>query len=165
MAIREIVKKGDPVLGKMCHPVTKFDEKLADLLDDLKQTLAEANGLGLAAPQVGILRRAVIVINERGEMLELVNPEILEQSGEQDGLEGCLSVPGMWGYVKRPDWVKVRAQDRKGDWFEVEGRDITARCFCHELSHLDGHLFTELCEKLYTSEELDAMVEEQEEGQ
>ena len=165
MAIREIVKKGDPVLGKMCHPVTKFDEKLADLLDDLKQTLAEANGLGLAAPQVGILRRAVIVINERGEILELVNPEILEQSGEQDGLEGCLSVPGMWGYVKRPDWVKVRAQDRKGDWFEVEGRDITARCFCHELSHLDGHLFTELCEKLYTSEELDAMVEEQEEGQ
>lgn len=165
MAIREIVKKGDPVLGKMCHPVTKFDDKLADLLDDLKQTLAEANGLGLAAPQVGILRRAVIVINERGEMLELVNPEILEQSGEQDGLEGCLSVPGMWGYVKRPDWVKVRAQDRKGNWFEVEGRDITARCFCHELSHLDGHLFTELCEKLYTSEELDAMMEEQEEGQ
>ena len=131
----------------------------------MKQTLAEANGLGLAAPQVGILRRAVIVINERGEMLELVNPEILEQSGEQDGLEGCLSVPGMWGYVKRPDWVKVRAQDRKGNWFEVEGRDITARCFCHELSHLDGHLFTELCEKLYTSEELDAMMEEQEEGQ
>ena len=165
MAIREIVKKGDPVLGKMCHPVTKFYDKLADLLDDLKQTLAEANGLGLAAPQVGILRRAVIVINERGEMLELVNPEILEQSGEQDGLEGCLSVPGMWGYVKRPDWVKVRAQDRKGNWFEVEGRDITARCFCHELSHLDGHLFTELCEKLYTSEELDAMMEEQEEGQ
>ena len=164
MAIREIVKKGDPVLGKMCHPVTKFDDKLADLLDDLKQTLAEANGLGLAAPQVGILRRAVIVINERGEMLELVNPQILEQSGEQDGLEGCLSVPGMWGYVKRPDWVKVRAQDRKGNWFEVEGRDITARCFCHELSHLDGHLFTELCEKLYTSEELDAMMEEQEEG-
>lgn len=164
MAIREIVKKGDPVLGKVCHPVTKFDEKLGDLLDDLKQTLAQANGLGLAAPQVGILRRAVIVIDENGQMLELVNPEILEQNGEQDGLEGCLSVPGMWGYVTRPSWVKVRAQDRSGDWFEVEGRDITARCFCHELSHLDGHLFTELCEKLYTSEELDAMMEEQEEG-
>lgn len=164
MAIREIVKKGDPALGKMCHPVTKFDQKLADLLDDLKQTLADANGLGLAAPQVGILRRAVIVIDENGQMLELVNPEILEQSGEQEGLEGCLSVPGMWGYVTRPSWVKVRAQDRNGTWFEVEGHDITARCFCHELSHLDGHLFTELCEKLYTSEELDAMMEEQEEG-
>lgn len=163
MAIREIVKKGDPVLGKMCHPVTKFDGKLGDLLDDMKQTLAEANGLGLAAPQVGILRRAVIVIDDNGQMLELVNPEILERTGEQEGLEGCLSVPGMWGYVKRPTWVKVRAQDRKGQWFEVEGHDITARCFCHELGHLDGHLFTELCDRLYTSEELDAMAEEQEE--
>ena len=161
MAIREIVKEGDPVLGKVCHPVTKFDEKLADLLDDMKETLAQANGLGLAAPQVGILRRAVIVIDDNGQMLELVNPEILERSGEQEGLEGCLSVPGMWGYVKRPSWVKVRAQDRTGAWFEVEGHEITARCFCHELGHLDGHLFTELCEKLYTSEELDAMMEEQ----
>ena len=162
MAIREIVKKGDPVLGKMCHPVTKFDGKLGDLLDDMKQTLAEANGLGLAAPQVGILRRAVIVVDDNGEMLELVNPEIIDQSGEQEGLEGCLSVPGMWGYVTRPDWVKVRAQDRTGAWFEAEGHHVTARCFCHELGHLDGHLFTELCQKLYTSEELDQMMEEQE---
>ena len=162
MAIREIVKEGDPVLGKACHPVTKFDEKLADLLDDMKETLAQANGLGLAAPQVGILRRAVIVIDDNGQMLELVNPEILERSGEQEGLEGCLSVPGMWGYVKRPSWVKVRAQDRTGAWFEVEGHNITARCFCHELGHLDGHLFTELCEKLYTNDDLDQMMEEQE---
>lgn len=162
MAIREIVKRGDPVLGKMCHPVTKFDGKLADLLDDMKQTLAQANGLGLAAPQVGILRRAVIVIDDSGEMLELVNPEIIDRSGEQEGLEGCLSVPGLWGYVKRPDWVKVRAQDRTGAWFEVEGHNITARCFCHELGHLDGHLFTELCEKLYTNDDLDQMMEEQE---
>lgn len=167
MAIRTIVKQGDPVLNKICHPVTKFDEKLADLLDDLKETLAEANGLGLAAPQVGILRRAVIVVNGSGEMLELVNPEIVSRQGEQDGLEGCLSIPGMWGYVKRPAWVKVRAQDRNGSWFETEGSDMTARCFCHELSHLDGHLYTELCDKLYTNEDLDRMMQEQEgrEGQ
>ena len=163
MAIRKIVLQGDEILGKVCRPVTEFNDRLHQLLDDMGETLMDANGAGLAGPQVGILRRAVIVINERGEMLELVNPEILEQSGEQDGLEGCLSVPGMWGYVKRPDWVKVRAQDRKGDWFEVEGRDITARCFCHELSHLDGHLYTELCDKLYTNEDLDRMLEEQEE--
>ena len=162
MAIRTILTKGDPALNKVCHPVTKFDHKLAVLLDDLKETLADANGVGLAAPQVGILRRAVIVVNEAGEMMELVNPEIIAQQGEQDGLEGCLSVPGMWGYVKRPEWVKVKAQDRNGKWFEAEGSGLTARCFCHELSHLDGHLYTELTDHLYTSEELDRMMEEQE---
>lgn len=163
MAIRTILTQGDPVLNKMCHPVTKFDDKLGDLLNDLKETLAKANGLGLAAPQVGILRRAVIVVDDSGEMLELVNPEIIDQKGEQDGLEGCLSVPGQWGYVKRPEWVKVKAQDRSGNWFEVEGEDITARCFCHELGHLDGHLYVELTDRLYTSEELDAMAQEEEE--
>ncbi len=162
MAIRTILTQGEPALEKMCHPVTNFDEKLAVLLDDLKETLAHANGLGLAAPQVGILRRAVIVVDDDGQMLELVNPEIIDQAGEQDGLEGCLSVPGLWGYVKRPAWVKVRAQDRTGAWFEAEGHDVTARCFCHEISHLDGHLYTELCDKLYTNEELDRMLEEQE---
>ena len=131
MAIRTILTKGDPARNKMCHPVPKFDQKLWELLDDLKETLAKANGLGLAAPQVGILRRAVIVVNDDGEMLELVNPEIVDQKGEQDGLEGCLSVPGLWGYVKRPAWVKVKAQDRDGNWFEVEGQELTARCFCH----------------------------------
>lgn len=164
MAIRTILTEGDPALNKVCHPVTKFDDKLADLLDDLKETLAKANGLGLAAPQVGILRRAVIVVDGEGEMLELVNPEIIDQKGEQDGLEGCLSVPGKWGYVTRPEWVKVKAQDRNGNWFEVEGTDITARCFCHELGHLDGHLYVELTDRLYTSEELDAMAEEEEEA-
>ena len=163
MAIRTILTQGDPALTKVCHPVTKFDDKLADLLDDLKETLAKANGLGLAAPQVGILRRAVIVVDDNGEMLELVNPQIIDQSGEQDGLEGCLSVPGKWGYVKRPAWVKVKAQDRKGTWFEAEGNGVTARCFCHELSHLDGHLYVELTDRLYTSEELDAMAQEEEE--
>ena len=162
MAIRTILTQGDPALNKVCHPVTKFDDKLADLLDDLKETLARANGLGLAAPQVGILRRAVIVVDGSGEMLELVNPEIIDQKGEQDGLEGCLSVPGKWGYVKRPEWVKVKAQDRNGSWFEVEGTGVTARCFCHELSHLDGHLYVELTDRLYTSEELDAMEAEEE---
>lgn len=162
MAIRTILVQGDPVLNKMCHQITKFDDRLADLLNDLKETLTQANGLGLAAPQVGILRRATIVVDDNGEMLELVNPEIVDQRGEQDGLEGCLSVPGMWGYVKRPEWVKVKAQDRFGNWFEVEGSGVTARCFCHELSHLDGHLYTEQCEKLYTNEELDQMLEETE---
>ena len=166
MAIRTILTEGEPTLTKKCHPVTKFDGKLADLLDDLKETLARANGLGLAAPQVGILRRAVIVVDGDDQMLELVNPEILDQKGEQDGLEGCLSVPGKWGYVKRPEWVKVKAQDRTGQWFEVEGTGITARCFCHELAHLDGHLYVELTDRLYTGEELDAMMaeEEQQEG-
>ena len=166
MAIRTILTEGEPALTKKCHPVTKFDGKLADLLDDLKETLARANGLGLAAPQVGILRRAVIVVDGDDQMLELVNPEIVDQKWEQDGLEGCLSVPGKWGYVKRPEWVKVKAQDRTGQWFEVEGTGITARCFCHELAHLDGHLYVELTDRLYTGEELDAMMaeEEQQEG-
>lgn len=163
MAIREILKQGEPALSKVCHPVTVFDQKLWDLLDDMKETLADAGGLGLAGPQVGILRRVAIVINEKDEMLELVNPEIIAQQGEQDGLEGCLSVPGLWGFVKRPAWVKVKALDRNGKEFEVEGTEITARCFCHELAHLDGHLYTELAGKLYNSEELEQMMDEEEE--
>lgn len=115
MSIREILKDGEPALSKVCHPVTQFDQKLWDLLDDLKETLAQANGVGLAAPQVGILRRAVIVMDENFEPMELVNPEILAQEGEQNGLEGCLSnVPGLWGYVKRPEWVKVRPSTGTG---------------------------------------------------
>lgn len=162
MAIRPIITREDPVLSKVCHPVTKFDERLAELLDDMRETLTKANGVGLAAPQVGILRRVVLVVNAEGEMMELVNPTILEQSGEQEGLEGCLSVPGMWGYVTRPEWVKVKAQDRRGNWFEAEGTGLTARCFCHELDHLDGHLYAELCDELYTNEDLDRMMEEEE---
>lgn len=162
MAIREILTDKDPVLHKKCHPVTQFDEKLADLLDDLKETLAAANGAGLAAPQIGILRRAVIVVDDEDQMLELVNPEILSQSGEQDGLEGCLSVPGMWGYVLRPMKVKVRAQDRRGNWFEVKGEEMVARCFCHEIEHLDGHVFSEHVDHLYTNEELEELLAEEE---
>ena len=118
--------------------------------------------MGLAAPQVGILRRAVIVMDENFEPMELVNPEILAQEGEQNGLEGCLSVPGLWGFVKRPEWVKVKAQDRFGKEYEAEGTGLTARCFCHELAHLDGHLYTELTDRLYDSDELDELMEENE---
>lgn len=162
MALRTILTDGDPALHKACRPVTQFDEKLHDLLDDLKETLAHANGAGLAAPQVGILRRAVIVVDANDQMLELVNPEIIEREGEQEGFEGCLSVPGRWGVVKRPMKAKVRAQDRNGNFFEVEGEEIVARCFCHEIDHLDGHLFTELAGRLYTNEELDELMEEEE---
>lgn len=162
MAIRTILTDDDPNLHKRCHPVTRFDEKLAALIDDLRQTLVKANGAGLAAPQVGILRRVVVLYDENDELLELVNPEILEQSGSQDGLEGCLSVPGLWGYVQRPMSVRVRAQDRKGNWFEVQGEEMIARCFCHELEHLDGHVFTEHTDRLYTSEEVERIMEKEE---
>ncbi len=162
MAIREILTDRDPALHKKCHPVTQFDDKLATLLDDLKETLADANGAGLAAPQVGILRRAVIVVDENGEMLELVNPEIVKASKEkEEAMEGCLSLPGLWGYVVRPTRVRVKAQDRTGKWFETEGEGIVARCFCHELDHLDGHVFSEQADELYTTEEIEAMREEE----
>lgn len=162
MAIRKILTDEDPALHKKCHPITAFDDKLGTLLDDLKETLADANGAGLAAPQVGILRRTAIVVDENGEMLEIVNPEIISTEGEQKDLEGCLSVPGRYGFVTRPMKVKVRAQDRHGEWFEREGEEIVARCFCHEIEHLDGHVFTERAERLYTNEELDEMVAQQE---
>ena len=152
--LRTIITEGDPVLNKVCHPVTKFDEKLWNLLDDMRETLAESNGVGLAAPQVGILRRVVLVINGQDEVLELINPTIIKAEGEQEGLEGCLSVPGKWGNVKRPMVVRVRAQDRNGNWFEAEDEELTARCFCHELDHLDGIVYTEVMERFLTEEEL-----------
>lgn len=161
MAIREILTDRDPALHKKCHPVTQFDDKLGVLLDDLKETLADASGAGLAAPQVGILRRAVIVVDGNDEMLELVNPEIISKEGEQDGLEGCLSLPGLWGYVLRPEKVRVKAQDRTGKWFEAEGEGVVARCFCHEIEHLDGHVFTEHVDHIYTTDELDELLAEE----
>ena len=163
MAIREILKDGEPALSKVCHPVTQFDQKLWDLLDDLKETLAQANGVGLAAPQVGILRRVCLVLDEEAEeYLELINPEIIAQSGEQTGLEGCLSVPGKWGIVTRPHRVRVRAQDRDGDWFEAEAEGLTARAFCHEIEHLDGHLFVEHIDHFLSDEELRDYLEQEE---
>ena len=162
MALRKILTDQDPALHKKCRPVTNFDGRLGELLDDLRETLAHANGAGLAAPQVGILRRCVIVVDEKDEMLELVNPEIIWRSEEtQEGWEGCLSVPGLWGDVVRPARVRVRAQNRRGESFEVEGEGIVARCFCHELDHLDGHIFTELTDQLYTQQEMDKLMEEE----
>ena len=161
MALRTILTDEDPALHKVCRPVTKFDRRLHDLIDDLKETLAQANGAGLAAPQVGILRRVVIVVDDQENMLELVNPQLVAQEGEQEGFEGCLSVPGRWGVVKRPAKARVRAQDRDGNFFEAEGEGIVARCFCHELEHLDGHLFTERAGRLYTNEELDELMAEE----
>ena len=157
MALRKIMTEKDPALHKVCRPVTEFNDRLHRLLDDMTETLRQANGVGLAAPQVGILRRAVVVETGEENMLELVNPRILEQSGDQDGAEGCLSVPGKWGMVKRPNYVKLQAQDRFGNWFEVEAEALIARCFCHELDHLDGHLYTEKVSRFLTEEEMEQM--------
>lgn len=142
-------------MHKVCKPVISFDAKLGKLLDDMRETLLDANGVGLAAPQVGILRRVVLVDNGE-EILELVNPILVETSGEQEGPEGCLSVPGRYGLVKRPNYAKVRAQDRHGKWFEAEGEELVARCFCHELDHLDGIVYTQVMERFLTDEELEA---------
>ena len=163
MAIRKILTEGHPTLKKTSRPVTSFDKRLATLIDDMKETMTAANGVGLAAPQVGILRR-VVVVDSGEEILELVNPRILEQSGEQDGLEGCLSLPDRYGLVKRPDFVKVEAQDRNGDWYEYEGEGLIARCFCHELEHLDGHLYTEKAYHMLTDEEYAELMARQEEA-
>ena len=166
MALRKIVEQGDECLTKVCRPVTSFNKRLHELLDDMTETLADANGAGLAAPQVGVLRRLCVVMDEESdEYIELVNPEIIAQSGEQTGLEGCLSVPGKWGIVTRPEKVRVRAQDRYGDWFEVEGEGLTARCFCHELEHLDGHLYTEHIDHFLSDDELRAYLEAEEKGE
>lgn len=163
MALRKIVEQGEPCLTKVCRPVTEFNDRLHVLLDDMVETLADANGAGLAAPQVGVLRRVCIVMDEdTEEYLELINPEIVAQSGQQTGLEGCLSVPGKWGIVTRPYTVRVRAQDRDGNWFEVEGEELTARAFCHEIEHLDGHLYTEHIDHFLSDEELRAYLEQEE---
>ena len=153
MGLRKILTVKEPSLHKMCRPVEKFDGKLHKLLDDMKETLLDAGGVGLAAPQVGILRR-VVVVDTGEEILELVNPERRESSGEQVGAEGCLSVPGKYGLVKRPMVARVRAQDRNGDFFEAEGEELIARCFCHEIDHLDGIVYTEVMERYLTEEEL-----------
>ena len=153
MGLRKILNDKDPALHKVCKPVESFDEKLHKLLDDMRETLIDSDGVGLAAPQVGILRR-VVLVDTGDEILELINPTILEVDGEQVGAEGCLSIPGKYGLVKRPYWAKVRAQDRDGNWYEAEGEELTARCFCHELDHLDGIIYTEVMDRYLTEEEL-----------
>jgi peptide deformylase len=161
MALRTIREQGDPALLKKSRPVTDFNERLHVLLDDLLETVRSANGAGLAAPQVGVLRRVCVAVGDDGQFVELVNPEIVESSGEQDGPEGCLSVPGIYGLVKRPDYVKVRAFDRHGIPFTVEGHEFSARAFCHETDHLDGHLFTELVSEYLDDDELAEYYEKQ----
>lgn len=141
MAILNILKEGDETLRKTSRPVTEITPRILRLLDDMADTLHKANGAGLAAVQVGVLRRIVLVETEEDELLELINPEIIEQSGEQTEVEGCLSVPGIWGETHRPSHVKVRALDRHGNVRIYEGEDLKARAFCHELDHLDGKLF------------------------
>ena len=155
MGLRKILTDEEPALHKVCKPVEKFDWRLHKLLDDMQETLIDSNGVGLAAPQVGILRR-VVLVDLGDEILELINPEIIGTDGEQVGAEGCLSVPGRYGLVKRPYCVKVRAQDRDGQWYEAEGEELIARCFCHELDHLDGILYTQVMERFMTEEELEA---------
>ena len=154
MGLRRILTDKDPALHKVCRPVEKFDWRLHKLLDDMRETLIDSNGVGLAAPQVGILRR-VVLVDTGDEILELVNPTILETDGEQTGAEGCLSVPGKYGLVTRPYYAKVKAQDRYGNWYEAEGEELIGRCFCHELDHLDGILYTEKMERFLTEEELE----------
>ena len=161
MALRRIIEQGDETLTKVCRPVTVFDRRLHLLLDDLLETLSDAGGAGLAAPQVGILRRVCVVMDvDTEETFELVNPVIVEQRGEQNGLEGCLSVPNKWGLVTRPEHVVVRAQNRYGEWFEMEGDELMARTLCHELEHLDGHLYTEHIDHFLSDEELKEYQEE-----
>ena len=155
MGLRKILTDKDPALHKVCKPMVNFDDRLFRLLQDMRDTLIDSGGVGLAAPQVGILRR-VVLVDVGDEILELINPTLVATDGEQEGPEGCLSVPGKYGLVKRPYWAKVRAQDRHGNWFEAEGEELIARCFCHELDHLDGILYTEVMDRFLTEEELNA---------
>ena len=154
MGLRKILTDAEPALHKVCKPVEQFDKKLHKLLEDMTETLIDSGGVGLAAPQIGILRRVVLVDTGEG-ILELINPTMLTTDGEQVGPEGCLSVPGKYGLVKRPYYAKVRAQDRDGNWYEAEGEELIARCFCHELDHLDGIIYTEVMERYLDPEELE----------
>ena len=162
MAIRNIVVEGDEILRKKCREVTEVNDRIRETMGDMLETMRDSMGVGIAAPQVGIMRRMFIAEPEPERVYFMINPVILEQSGSQIDNEGCLSVPGKWGLVTRPAVVKVRAQDRYGEWFEAEGEEIVARCFCHELAHLDGQLYTEVADKMLTPEELEEYLSEDE---
>ena len=155
MAVLNIVKDGDETLRKVCRPVAEITPRIIRLLDDMKATLHKANGVGLAAPQVGVLRRIAIVECEPGELIELINPKIIEKSGEQEEIEGCLSVPDRWGITHRPAKVKVKATDRNGNSFTVEGEGLLARALCHEIDHLDGIIFYDNAVRMLTKEEIE----------
>lgn len=161
MALRNIVKEGDPILLKKCRPVEKFDKKLWELLDDMVETLEDSGGVGLAAPQVGIMRR-ICVIDVGDGAIEFINPVIVESDGEQEVQEGCLSCPGEFGIIRRPMHVKAKFNDRFGNTFELEGDELLAQAMCHEFDHLDGILFKTKVERMLTEEELRAMREEEE---
>ncbi|WP_418666189.1 peptide deformylase [Allofournierella sp.] len=174
MALRTIVQDGDPILKKVCRPVTNFDDRLATLLDDMKETLLSAGGLGLAGPQVGVMRRLFVALDERDlpedgtvpegyepKFIECINPEIVECSEDEVTLyEGCLSFPGHNGAIARPRKVKLRAQDRTGKVFEMEGEEMLARCFCHETNHLDGITIMDLADRFYEDDYPDGAEEE-----
>ena len=153
MAKRKIVQYGDDTLRRVCRPVDTINKNVLTLLDDMAETMRAADGVGLAAPQVGILRRIVVIETEPGQLIELINPKIIATAGEQEGSEGCLSLPGQFGVVKRPKYVTVRAIDRHGKEFEMSGSDLLARAFCHELEHLDGKLFIDSAEYMLEEED------------
>ena len=169
MALRAIRTEEDPVLRKICKPVTDFNSHIHTLLDDLRDTLIDSGGVGLAAPQVGVLRRVVVVMDISREdlppeeqIIELINPVIIAQEGEQSGAEGCLSIPEKYGVVTRPENVTVSAFDRNGNKFEVSGSGLTARAFCHEIDHLDGKLYIDIAERMLTDEELQELYSQDE---
>ena len=161
MAVRPIIYDPDPILYKKCHPVTKFDKKLGNILTDMTQTMIHANGVGLAGPQIGYMRRVCVVLDtlDNDKIIEMVNPEVVATEGEQTGSEGCLSFPNKFGMVTRPRIVTVRAQDRNGEWFTVQSHDLTARAFLHEIDHLDGHVFTEKVTEYINMDEEEVEVE------
>ncbi len=153
MAVRKIVTEGDDVLTKKCRVVDKFDDRLAMLIDDMIETLHQSGGVGLAAPQVGVLKRVVVIDIGEG-VIELVNPKIIAYSGTQETLEGCLSCPGEWGITRRPSYVKVKAQDRNGNEITVDGKDLLAKAFCHELDHLEGIIFKTVALRMLNQKEI-----------
>lgn len=165
MALRNIREIGDPILNQRAKEVREMTPNLRALIEDMVETMRHANGVGLAAPQVGVLKRLVVIECEEGELHVLINPEIVERDGEQTGYEGCLSVPGKTGIVTRPNHVKVKALDETMEPVTVEGEELLARALCHELDHLDGHLYTEMAEELYTNEELEEMQAEEDEDE
>jgi peptide deformylase len=165
VALRNIREIGDPILNQRAKEVREMTPNLRALIEDMVETMRHANGVGLAAPQVGVLKRLVVIECEEGELHVLINPEIVERDGEQTGYEGCLSVPGKTGIVTRPNHVKVKALDENMEPVTVEGEELLARALCHELDHLDGHLYTEMAEELYTNEELEEMQAEEDEDE
>ncbi len=154
MAIRNIVKEGDDVLAKKARVVTEFNERLHTLLDDMADTMYESGGVGLAGNQVGTLRRVVVIDIGEG-LIELVNPEIIESEGEQESVEGCLSCPGEYGITRRPYFVKVKAQDRYGEWFEISGEELLAKAFCHEIDHLEGIIYKQVALRMLDPSEIE----------